>query len=62
MSVLPEGLSITAPISARQAEILTPDALSLVAHLHRRFEPRRQALLAARVARFPARDARDTRR
>ena len=57
MSVLPEGLSITAPISARQAEILTPDALSLVAHLHRRFEPRRQALLAARVARQARLDA-----
>jgi malate synthase len=57
MSALPEGISITAPVSSRQAEILTADALALVAHLHRRFEPRRQELLAARVARQARLDA-----
>src|SRR5260221_3885030 len=33
------------------AEILTPDALEFIAKLHRRFEPRRQELLARRAAR-----------
>jgi malate synthase len=57
VSALPEGISITAPVSARQAEILSADALGLVAHLHRRFESRRQELLAARVARQARLDA-----
>jgi malate synthase len=57
MSALPDGITITAPVSARQAEILTADALGLVAHLHRRFESRRQELLAARVARQARLDA-----
>ena len=35
----------------RHAEIMTPAALQFVAALHRRFEPRRQELLAARVQR-----------
>jgi malate synthase len=43
------GIEISAPISAEFAAILTPDAMALVAKLHRAFEPRRQALLAARV-------------
>ena len=43
------GIEITAPISAEFAAILTPDAMALVAKLHRAFEPRRQELLAARV-------------
>src|SRR3546814_3062926 len=38
-------------------EILTPDALALVAKLHRAFKPRRQELLKARVARQARIDA-----
>jgi malate synthase len=57
MTTLPAGLSLTAPIDARYAEILTPEALGLVAQLHRAFEPRRQALLAARVERQARLDA-----
>jgi len=43
------GIEITAPISADFATILTPEAMALVAKLHRAFEPRRLELLAARV-------------
>jgi malate synthase len=39
------------------AGILTPDALAFVAKLHRKFEARRQALLAARAARQEEFDA-----
>jgi malate synthase len=35
----------------RAAEVLTPDALALLLHLHRRFEPQRRALLEARAER-----------
>ena len=70
---LPEGVQITADVSPEMAEILTPDALALVATLHRAFEPRRRELLEARVARaaaprrrraarLPARDEGDPRR
>ena len=48
---LPAGVEIRAEISPAFAEILTPEALSLVATLHRRFESRRQELLAKRVDR-----------
>ena len=41
---------------ARGAEILTNEAIALVAKLHRAFEPRRRELLAARVARAGALD------
>jgi len=51
MPPLPTGITITVPVEDRHAEILNPEALQLVALLHRRFEPRRQALLAERVAR-----------
>ncbi|HEX6691515.1 MAG TPA: malate synthase A, partial [Burkholderiales bacterium] len=37
--------------SGEFSQILTPQALEFVAKLHRRFEPRRQELLAARAAR-----------
>lgn len=43
------GIEITASISADFATILTPEAMALVAKLHRAFEPRRLELLAARV-------------
>lgn len=47
----PSGVQISAPISPAFAEILTPEALALVATLHRAFEPRRTELLAQRAAR-----------
>jgi malate synthase len=51
------GVLITAPMHPRFEEILTPQALEFVAKLHRRFEPRRQELLAARVERQARFDA-----
>ena len=60
MSTLPAGIQINAPISAEFATILTPDALALVAKLHRAFEPRRRELLNARIARQVRIDAGET--
>ncbi|MEO6270529.1 MAG: malate synthase A [Lautropia sp.] len=54
---LPAGVEINAPVSAEFAQILTPEALALVARLHREFEPRRRQLLAARVDRTRRLDA-----
>ena len=54
---LPAGLQINAPLLPGFETILTPDALALVAKLHRAFEPRRQQLLAARVERAKRLDA-----
>src|SRR5213595_3448433 len=54
---LPQGMQINAPILPGFETILTADALALVAKLHRAFEPRRQALLAARVERAKRLDA-----
>jgi len=51
MSTLPPGVEINAPNTLDYTQILTPDALALVAKLHRAFEPRRQELLKARVDR-----------
>ena len=48
---LPDGVQIVGPISPQVEEVLTPDALAFVAELHRTFNPRRQALLAARIER-----------
>ena len=45
------GIEVTGPLLDRFDEILTEDALSLIADLHRRFEDRRQDLLAARARR-----------
>ena len=45
------GLVIHGPITPDFAEILTPEACAFLAGLFRKFEPRRQELLAARVAR-----------
>jgi malate synthase len=56
-NTLPSGVEIKAPVSAEFAQILTPDALALVAKLHRAFEPRRQELLARRAARQKELDA-----
>jgi malate synthase len=54
---LPAGLQINAAILPGFETILTPAALELVVKLHRAFEPRRQELLAARVARVKRLDA-----
>ncbi|MDI9682173.1 malate synthase A, partial [Burkholderia cenocepacia] len=54
---LPQGMTITGEIKPGYEAILTPDALALVAALHRTFEPRRQALLQARVERTKRLDA-----
>jgi len=53
----PRGISVSAPISPEFSQILTPEALSLVAKLHRQFEDRRQELLARRAARQKEFDA-----
>ncbi len=44
-------IEVLARTSGEFSQILTPQALEFVAKLHRRFEPRRQQLLAARAAR-----------
>src|SRR3954463_9917058 len=52
MSVpLPEGVAISGPITRESASILSPEALTFLAKLHRKFEPRRQELLALRAQR-----------
>ena len=55
--LLPAGVEIHAIVTAEYATILTPEALALVAKLHRAFEPRRRELLKARVARQTRIDA-----
>lgn len=46
---LPPGVSLLAPVSEEFAQILSYDALMLVAKLHRAFESRRQELLQSRL-------------
>ncbi|WP_433326236.1 malate synthase A [Spirillospora sp. CA-294931] len=46
-----EGIEVTGPRNERYDEILTPEALSLLAALQREFGARRKELLEARVAR-----------
>ena len=48
---LPEGVAIRGRMTAEYAEILTFEALSLLAELHRNFEIRRRELLEARAIR-----------
>ena len=57
MSNLPPGIEVNAEVSPEFSQILTPEALALVAKLTREFEPRRQQLLAARVERAKRLDA-----
>ena len=55
-------IQITGPAVARSGEVLTPEALAFLAGLHRRFDARRRALLAARAerqARFDAGESPD---
>jgi len=51
------GVAIRAPRVPRALEILTPSALAFLAELHRKFDPPRKALLAARAARQKLFDA-----
>jgi len=53
----PSGLEFRGPIPPEYAEILTPGACAFLAGLFREFEPRRQELLRARVARQDELDA-----
>jgi malate synthase len=53
----PPGVEVLGDVSGERAEILTPDALALVAKLVRAFRPRRAELLAKRVERAAALDA-----
>ncbi|HTW38651.1 MAG TPA: malate synthase A [Steroidobacteraceae bacterium] len=48
---LPQGVALGHPLGPRHEEILTPQALELLAGLHRRFEARRSQLLHARTTR-----------
>ncbi len=50
------GIAILGRAEGQDA-LLTPDALALLAHLHRRFEPQRQTRLVARQAKQAAFDA-----
>jgi len=50
----PQGVRLSRAPEGRQHEILTPDALAFIGELHRRFEPRRQELLARRAERRQA--------
>jgi len=56
-SPLPQGVFISGRITPDFAQILTPEALAFVAGLHRKFEARRQELLARRAARQKEFDA-----
>jgi malate synthase len=51
------GVEVLGPVEGRAAEILTPEALGFVAELHRRFDPERKRLLAARQERQERLDA-----
>jgi malate synthase len=52
-----QAVAVTGRVTREFAQILTPEALDFVAALHRRFEPRRQELLARRAARQKEFDA-----
>src|SRR6202048_3355993 len=54
---LPDGVTITAPISPATEEILAPEAIELTAALHRNFNQRRKELLQKRQQRQADLDA-----
>ena len=54
---LPQGMEITGEIEPGFEAVLTPEALALVAKLHRAFEPRRRELLRKRAVRTERLDA-----
>lgn len=51
------GVQIKAPVKGRFMEIVTPEAIAFLVDLHRKFNPRRKELLAARVERQRRLDA-----
>src|SRR5258706_10434218 len=53
---LPRGVELLAPITASQADILSPDALDFFAKLQREFNPRRLERLQQRAVRQQAID------
>ena len=55
--ILPEGITLTGPLNAGFADILTLEALGFVAGLSRRFERRRQELMQKREVRQAQFDA-----
>ncbi|CAI5712434.1 unnamed protein product [Hyaloperonospora brassicae] len=57
LSVTASNVRVLGHVSDPFRRVLTPDALRFLAFLHTHFEPRRQALLAARGARQKALDA-----
>jgi malate synthase len=54
---LAAGVELRAPVTGRDEEILSPDALAFVVELHRRFDPTRRLLLDARAERQAQLDA-----
>ncbi len=54
---MPAGVQILGKVTPEYAQILTPEAMTFVADLHRTFNPTRLALLAARVERQKQFDA-----
>jgi malate synthase len=50
-------VQIKAPVKGQFVEIITPESIAFVAGLHRKFNPRRKELLAARVERQKRLDA-----
>jgi malate synthase len=55
-TVMDTGIQIHGPVDSELEAILSPEALAFVAALHRRFNPRRRALLHAREERQAAID------
>lgn len=53
---LPPGVELHGPVTEKQAELLSPEALKFLAALHREFNPQRQQLLHARRRRQAAID------
>ncbi|RXZ45014.1 malate synthase A [Crenobacter cavernae] len=51
------GIELLGNVTPEFADILTPEALDFVAKIHRKFEPRRRELMAARVERQKRLDA-----
>ncbi len=54
---LPDGVQISAPITANHATVLTPEAIAFLVRLQRAHNARRKELLAARTTRQAALDA-----
>jgi len=51
---MPQGVEILSPVSPDAEGVLTDEALSFIANLHRAFNPTREALLARRIERLAA--------